>query len=105
MGDWHETIPVNVIADVDTDIAPFVIALQELADKGLRTHASCQGVEGRYPPQVMCTWPKELDAELRRRYLVSDIGESFGYLHPLGTTIPDGYRERIKDKSTQEPTP
>lgn len=99
----HETRAIAVAVDIDAGIAEFVEELQrDFAHLGLRTHASCQGIEGRYPPQVMATWPKRLDAELRARHLITNIGECFGYLHPPGTVIPKGYEDSFAETTVSD---
>ena len=58
----HETVPIQVWADVDKGIVDAVRALNEIS--GVRTFASCQGTidEGGpepYKPYVMVGWADE----------------------------------------------
>lgn len=84
----HETMPVQVWADIDVGIATVVEYLNTIP--GVRTHASCQGTIGEggaapYRPQVLVTWSDDATFErLASEFDMSDISESghWCYVHP-----------------------
>ena len=81
----HETVPVQVWADIDTGIAEMVRYLNTLP--GLRTDASCQGTIGEggpnpYRAQVLAHWPAALRMRLQEEFDVTLLGDDWGYLHP-----------------------
>ena len=52
----HETVPMQVWADIDVGVAEMVKYLNTIP--GVRTYAACQGGES-YRPYVMVSWPDE----------------------------------------------
>lgn len=86
MSGEHNTVPVQVWADVDEGIADLVRYLNTIP--GVRTHASCQGTIGEggaepYGPQVLVSYHTE-DAEmrLRREFDCTEVFMSTAYVHP-----------------------
>ena len=91
----HQTVPVQVWADVDVGIADLVKYLNTIP--GVRTHASCQGTIGEggpepYGPQVMVSWDREssrvkLESEFDVR--ITHPNSNSGYVEPRpGWTAP-----------------
>lgn len=81
----HETIPVQVWADVDVGIADFVRHLNTLP--GVRTEACCQGTIGEggpepYGPYVMVVWRNDEAKALLEPFGLKIEGEPFGYVYP-----------------------
>lgn len=88
----HETVPVQVWADVDVGIAEMVKYLNTIP--GVRTHASCQGTIGEggpkpYRPQVCVSWDtEETFARLNAEFDTSDLADHWCYLHPRQNSPP-----------------
>jgi hypothetical protein len=81
----HETVPMQVWADIDVGVADMVRDLNQLP--GVRTHASCQGTIGEggaepYPAYVEVSWDDHF--ALRLILQVFDLkikGENWGHAH------------------------
>lgn len=81
----HQTIPVQVWADIDEGIVDVVKHLNTI--EGVRTWDSCQGTIGEggaepYKAYVMLSWPDE--AALQRLQAEFDVeveGDNWGYAH------------------------
>lgn len=90
----HQTKALQIWVDVDLGIAETVAYLNTL--EGVRTLASCQGTLGEggpnpYPPQVMATWPAEMEGRLLQEFEVEILGPQWGYLRPRGCGyVPPG---------------
>lgn len=89
----HETIPVQVWADVDAGIASVVKYLNSV--DGVRTIASCQGTIGEggpnpYRAQVMATWTDEAFQKIKEEFDFSILGKNWGYIHPRSTSSANG---------------
>lgn len=85
----HETVPVQVWADIDIGIADVVRRLNEIP--GVRTHASCQGTLGEagaepYRPHVMVSWniPEAFET-IKAEFDISDRHEAHCLVHPRRT--------------------
>ena len=85
----HQTVPIQVWADVDIGIVHMVRRLNDIP--GVRTHASCQGTETEkgpnpYRPYVKVSWlsPEALK-HLQHEFDVVVDGESNGTAHPKST--------------------
>jgi len=89
----HQTIPVQVWADIDENVADLVRYLNTLP--GVRTYASCQGTidEGGiapYSPYVYVGWDSpETLAKLQAEFDIENLMEgpgtftnNWGALHP-----------------------
>jgi hypothetical protein len=84
----HETVPVQVWADVDKGIADLVMYLNTIP--GVRTDASCQGTIGEggpapYPAHVMCHWELEAYERLKAEFDIVfpvDCNETWGEVRP-----------------------
>jgi Holliday junction resolvase RusA-like endonuclease len=80
----HKTIPVQVWADIDTEIAEAVRYLNTIPD--VRTHASCQGSDtgpAPYKAYVMVGWgTEEARNRLGREFGLKEEGEGWGYVYP-----------------------
>lgn len=78
--DFHDTIPVQVWADVDCGIADLVRYLNTIP--GLRTDASCQGGK-TYGPYVMVHWSsEEAFARIKAEFDLSEVHEAWCHVHP-----------------------
>lgn len=81
----HETIPVQVWADVDVGIADVVRRLNDIP--GVRTHASCQGTIGEvgaepYPPRIMVSWQtSKAFTAMAAEFEISDVHEAHCIVH------------------------
>jgi hypothetical protein len=85
----HETIPVQVWADIDIGIADDVRWLNSLP--GVRTFASCQGTMGEggplpYGAYVKCWWPPEHDTAIRARFHIVVEGNGWRDVRPRQLT-------------------
>lgn len=82
----HQTVPVQVWADVDTGIADCVRHLNTIP--GVRTHDSCQGTIGEGGPEpyrayVTVSWQDATAlAQLQAEFDVEVEGEAWGLVHP-----------------------
>ncbi len=82
----HQTIPVQVWADIDVGIADTVRYLNTIP--GVRTHASCQGTLGEggaapYQAFVMVSWPdKETLRRLQSEFDIEVEGDYWGRAYP-----------------------
>jgi hypothetical protein len=81
----HRTIPVEVWADVDEGIAPFVRLLNTI--DGVRTHSACQGSIGEggampYPAFVTVSWWTERARERLLELGLIEDGKAHGTVYP-----------------------
>ena len=92
----HETIPVQVWADVDVGVADLVRRLNAIP--GVRTHASCQGTIGEggaepYEAHVMVSWWTDEARVAMEPYGLVVQGEAHGMVYPFRkrktTTSPE----------------
>jgi hypothetical protein len=85
----HQTVAIQVWADVDGGIADTVAYLNTI--EGVRTHASCEGTIGEGGPEpyrayVMASWPPEVADRLKAEFDVTEEGENWGRLEPRDPT-------------------
>ncbi len=93
----HQTVPVQVWADIDVGIADLVRYLNTIS--GVRTHTSCQGTVGELSdddkaagaqesrPWVMVSWDDDATlALLETKFDIDVDGDHWGHLHPRETT-------------------
>ena len=98
----HQTIPVQVWADIDIGVADLVKYLNTIP--GVRTYASCQGTIGEggpepYGPQVTVSWEdSDVLARLRAEFNVQIIwhGSNSGYVEPRAGWTAPAPQERVK---------
>jgi hypothetical protein len=80
----HETVAVQVWADIDKPIAEAVRYLNTIPD--VRTFASCQGSEtgpAPYRAYVMVGWSTAVARDrLAKEFELKEEGEGWGYVYP-----------------------
>lgn len=102
----HETVEVQVWADVDVGIAECVRWLNSLP--GVRTFASCQGTIGEggaspYGPYIKAWWPEELDGMIREKFNVGESGDGWAEVYPklCNQLIPSDQAIQVRRNAPQ----